>query len=266
MLINCKNNLSVINLFIWGDSLCFRRPFQPDNYGFTYPFLIKKALQQKIGVDVNLMVRSLGGLTIIECCQLVKRDSGYLDFRNDTGVLNVAILQVGVVDCAPLPFTYPFMKIFEKIPYIGNQITGVLKKLRPTLQNIYSKPKTSKKIFLKNYSEILNLLGNRNFIIVGVGIPTPNNEIEQRSPGFQKSAKNYSTLIEEMNENYVDIEGAITSQLLTGNEVDLRDKIIIKEDGHHLTEAGHILYSEMISESIINIINCKPPRTSAIQN
>jgi hypothetical protein len=244
-----------INLFIWGDSLSFRRPFQPDDFGLTYPFLLQKKLKDSIGCEVNLMVRSRGGITIPESRVLINGDCNYLNFRKDDGILNVAVLQYGIVDCGLLPFTYPLLRFFLKVPLIGGKVVYILKKSRNILQKISSKPRTSKKEFLKNYNAITRLLADRGFLVFGIGLPTPNNEMELRSPGFQKSTSEYNELIRGMVENFVDIEQHISGNTDVSNSEDFRDEILIKEDGHHLTQTGHKMYAELISEKIVSVIN-----------
>ena len=167
------------------------------------------------------------------------------------------MLQLGIVDCGLLPFTYPLLRLFLKVPLIGSKIVYVLKKSRHILQKISSKPRTSKRKFLKNYNGITRILADRGFLIFGIGLPNPNNEIELRSPGFQKSTSEYNELIRGMAENFVDIEQHISGNTVVSDSENFRDKILIREDGHHLTQTGHKMYAELISEKILSVINSK---------
>ncbi len=241
----------VINLFIWGDSLSFRRHFQSDDIGFTYPFLLQKKLKNLLNCEVNLMVRSRGGISTPESRVLIYGDCAYLNFRNDEGIINIAVLQLGIVDCAPLPFTYPLLRFFDKVPIIGVHVVHIFKKYRHIFQKISSKPKTSKRKFVNNYIEINRLLSDRGFLVFGIGLPTPTQLIELRSPGFQKSAVYYNELIRNMIDNFVDIE----QHIFDSKSENFREKILVKDDGHHLTQIGHSMYAKLISEKIIAVIS-----------
>lgn len=247
------NPINAINLFVWGDSLSFRRPFQPDDFGLTYPFLTQNRVEQKLSTNINILVRSRGGITIGECKELVKADLAYCKFRNDKGIKNIAVLQLGIVDCGLLPFTYRFLKISQKIPLVGGRIAIFLKKTRPLLQKISSKPRTDPDKFVRDYSKIVNMLSENGFVVLGIGLPTPNDEAELRSPGFKKSAIEYSNMIQKMNLNFIDIEKRILQLQELNSSENVRNKILVTEDGHHLTEVGHLLYAELICDKIVEI-------------
>jgi hypothetical protein len=245
---------TIINLFIWGDSLSFRRPFQNKDVGFTYPHLIQRKIESTSDIRVNLMVRSRGGITIHECQSIIQSDCAYISAPEDN-VFNIAVLQVGIVDCGLLPFTYPLIKISKCIPYIGGYIVSGLKKSRPFFQRINARPRTSQSSFRKKYQEILKSLSSLGFLSISVGLPTPTDEIETRSPGFQKSSKLYSEIIKSINAQFIDIEQLISNASDTiYNQEQNKLQYVVREDGHHLTEKGHELYGMVISDYILKLI------------
>jgi hypothetical protein len=214
--------------------------------------LIKSYLEKEFNCKVNLMVRSKGGITIGECLSLIQTDTGYFTFRNDKGVINIGLLQLGIVDCGILPFTYRLIKTSSKIPLIGGRIVRLLKNSRPLLQKIYSSPKTSKKEFFNKYKKIVEILQNKEYLVIGIGLPKPTNEIEKRSPGFQNSASQYNQLIESIVPNFVDVESYICEMEKGQLNSDFRNTILVKEDGHHLTVDGHSLYAELVTKIVKN--------------
>lgn len=247
--------VTVINLFIWGDSLSFRRPFQNKDIGITYPHRIQRIIETRTDIRINLMVRSRGGITIRDCQSIIQSDCAYVSTPQDN-IFNIAILQVGIVDCGLLPFTYPLIKVAKHMPYLGGYIVLALKKSRPFFQRINARPRTNATSFRKKYQEILNLLSSLGFTTVSIGLPTPPAEIELRSPGFQKSSKAYSEIIKSINPHFIDIEQLISNSL--GADLSSEDnklQYLIKEDGHHLTEKGHELYGKVISDYILKLID-----------
>lgn len=225
-----------LNLLIYSDSLAFRRAAQAQDLAFTYPFLLKRLIEQTYGTRVNLVMRGGGGLRIGELAQIVKRDTGY--FGGDSQAVNIAVLQFGIVDCAPHPITYAFSPAIRLIPIIGPAMLAKLVKHRRGLQRVYSYTVTSKKAFSKAYSEIVYTCRGVHIRPLAVGLPLPTLAIEHRSPGFRRNASIYNELIRGViPDSFCDIESQISESL--------RDELLLP-DGHHLTEKGHSLYAESI--------------------
>lgn len=235
-----------LNLLVYSDSLAFRRPDQPQDVSFTYPFLLKKLIEEKFNISVNLIIRGAGGEDITYLKKIFSRDSGY--FGGDETVLNVAVMQCGVVDCAPRPFTYIFFPIFRRIPFLGGKIELFLYKHRRIFQLIYSYSKISPKKFAQGYLSIKKISIISKIKIITVGVPIPPSKIEYRSPGFQKKIKDYNLIISTIVPDYFcDIEAQI-------NDNNERDKVLLK-DGHHLTVHGHSTYANSIFPFIEKLIS-----------
>lgn len=225
-----------INLFVYSDSLAFRRPGQSPDLRFTYPFLFSQLIESELGIRTNLVMRGGGGVRIRDIAQVIKRDIGY--FGGDEKVLNIAVLQFGIVDCAPRPFTYVLSPVLRKIPFLGPNILAALSRHRRGLQNLWSYAVTSRTAFRREYASIVYACRSVHIRTLAVGLPLPPLSIEHRSPGFRRNASLYNELIRDViPESFCDIEGDMTESM--------RDALLLA-DGHHLTEEGHRFYAERL--------------------
>ena len=125
-----------LNLYIYSDSLAFRKTSQAQDLSFTYPFKLKDLVETNLGIRTNLLLRGGGGLNIKQIREIVQRDSGY--FGGDDQALNIAVLQLGIVDCAPRPITYVLKPFLSSLPVVGPMILKILVKRRRGLQNLWS--------------------------------------------------------------------------------------------------------------------------------
>lgn len=229
-----------INLYIYSDSLAFRRLEQPQDISFTYPFVLKELIEARLGIRTNLLLRGGGGADIKRIKEILVRDSGY--FGGDHQALNIAILQVGIVDCAPQPFTYLLAPMLRKMPIVGPKLLVKLAKHRSRLQTLCSYTVTSRRRFKKEYNFIVRTCHGAKIRPIAVGLPLPSLAIEQRSPGFRRSASIYNHLIRDViPESFCDIEEQMTESL--------RESLLLA-DGHHLTEDGHRFYAENLFDKL----------------
>lgn len=225
-----------INLYIYSDSLAFRRLEQPQDISFTYPFVLKGLIETRLGIRTNLLLRGGGGADIKCIKEILTKDSGY--FGGDHKTLNIAILQVGIVDCAPQPITYLLAPTLRKIPIVGPKLLAKLAKHRRRLQALCSYTVTSRSRFQKEYTSIIRTCHDAKIRPIAVGLPLPLLAIEQRSPGFRRSASLYNQLIHDIiPESFCDIEQQINESL--------RESLLLN-DGHHLTEDGHRFFAEKL--------------------
>ena len=234
-----------LNLYVYSDSLAFRRPGQPQDLRFTYPFLLKELIESKLGIRTNLLLRGRGGgLTIRQIRKIVRIDSGY--FGGEDNALNIAILQFGIVDCAPQPITYLLSPFLRKLPLVGPTILEKLVKHRRGLQNLWSYDVTSKRRFKKEYASIVYTCHSAQIRPLAVGMPLPFFHIDNRSPGFRRNTAIYNQLIREViPDSFCDIEQRMTESL--------RETILLP-DGHHLTEDGHRFYANTIFEQLTKLV------------
>lgn len=234
------NSGKFINLYIYSDSLAFRRIGQSQDISFTYPFILKGLIEARLGIRTNLLLRGGGGADIKHIRKMVVRDSGY--FGGDAKVLNIAVLQFGIVDCAPQPITYLLAPVLRSVPIVGPNILARLVRHRRGLQALCSYTITSRARFKKEYASIVHTCHGAKIRPIAVGLPLPPFHIEHRSPGFRRSVSIYNQLIcDVIPESFCDIEQQMTESL--------RESLLLP-DGHHLTEDGHRLYAEKLFDKL----------------
>lgn len=225
-----------LNLFIYSDSLAFRRPGQPHDLGFLYPFVLKNLIEARLGIRVNLVFRGSAGAALPRQRAVVVQDTGY--FGGPGECLNIAIIQAGVVDAARHPFTYKLAPLLRRVPVVGERAIAALVPHRRRLQLMWSYCETSKAVFVKEYARIVDACRRSTLRPIAVGMPLPTTAIEWRSPGFRQSVAEYNELIRAaVPDAFCDVEARFTEET--------RDRLLLS-DGHHLTEAGHALYAEAL--------------------
>jgi len=201
-------------------------------------------VEMNLGCRTNLLVRGGGGLTVKRIREIVEQDSGYLG--GDDQALNIAVLQFGIVDCAPRPITYVLSPFLRSLPVVGPKILASLIKHRRGLQNLCSYNATSKGRFKKEYAAIIYICNSVHIRTLAVGMPIPPFSIEHRSPGFRRSAAIYNELIRDViPESFCDIEQHMTESLR---------EFLLLSDGHHLTEEGHRFYAETLFERVKRLL------------
>lgn len=233
-----------LNLYVYSDSLAFRRKQQSQDLQFLYPFVLKGLIESRLGIRTNLVMRGNGGALVRTVHATLLRDTGFFGFSAET--INIAVLQCGVVDCAPQPFTYALAPMIRSVPIVGEKILAFLGEHRRTLQSFWSYRAVSKRRFVRHYANLLRTCRVAALEPIAVGMPLPTLGIEQRSPGFRQSVAAYNPLIQQsLPDRFCDIEAEIS-------EAD-RDLLLL-DDGHHLTEAGHQLYAESIYRHVERIV------------
>jgi len=229
-----------LNLFVYSDSLAFRRTGQSHDLRFLYPFVLKDLIESRLGIRANLVLRGVAGATVPQLCATVIRDTGYYGGAAD--ILNIAIIQGGIVDSARHPFTYKMAPLLRKIPVLGERVLGGLVKHRRRLQLIWSYSETSKPVFARTYARIVETCRRNAVRPIAVGMPLPTLAIESRSPGFRQSVTEYNALIRQaLPAAFCDVESRFSEET--------RDRLLL-DDGHHLTQAGHTLYAEALLEHV----------------
>lgn len=238
------NGRKFLNLLVYCDSLAFRRGGQSQDMSFTYPFVLRNLVEKAWNVRVNLLLRGWRGIKIADIREIIGRDSCF--FGGDAEALNIAVLQFGVVDCAPQPATYLFAPLLRKMPFVGARILAVLERHRRRLQILCSYRPTSMRRFRKEYALIVRICVGAKIRPIAVGLPVPPLAIEHRSPGFRRSTSQYNELIRDViPESFCDIERHMSESL--------RDTFLMS-DGHHLTEEGHRLYAKTIFDQLGKLV------------
>lgn len=148
---------------------------------------------------------------------------------------NVIIIQSGIVDCAPRPFTQ-FEEHFFSLNFFTKGCKTILRKLtkswlRSLRKIAWTSPKNFK-FYCERFKETYP-----NIPILAIGILPPRPEYEQLAKGISKRILEYNNILKtEFGKNYIDTS-------------DMPDEGIMS-DHHHLTSVGHQFIYDKIIEQI----------------
>ncbi len=228
----------IVHLYFYTDSVAFPR-IEDQALEQTWPFLVKDRLEAEYGVRVYLCLRGLGGGTIGEIRSIFLRDIGY--FRGQGGdTVSLVILNTGVVDASPQPFTY-CLRIIGRIPLIGpklwHYVQVPLRPHRAILQRIWSYKRTSPTRFKYLFDHMVRQVGRLNMAAISIDTPLTPTPLEDRSPGLRTAIQQYNALKRANTE-------------VTHVAMDwVRDEYYL-EDGHHLTLTGHRLLADRLIDAV----------------
>lgn len=145
---------------------------------------------------------------------------------------DVVIIQTGIVDCSPRPFT-KFEEHFFKLNIFTKGIKAILKRLTKSwLRNLRKVAWTSPKNFRFYCNQFLETYLNTP--VFAIGILPPREEYEKQLKGITKRIELYNGILKEVfGENYIDTS-------------DMPDTGIMS-DHHHMTVVGHqFIYDKII--------------------
>ena len=210
---------------IFSDSLALPREIpQKVFYEQTYP--------AKLSEKHVVAQYSKGGGTIKD---LLDQTFYYKMFCPD-----VVIIQSGIVDCAPRPFTL-FEEHFFKLNFFTKACKAVLKRLTKNwLRNVRKVAWTSPKDFRLYCNQFIETYPNTP--VYAIGILPARKEYETLAKGITKRIQQYNTILKEtFGKNYIDTS-------------DMPDEGIMS-DHHHLTVVGHQYIYDKITQHLTEIEN-----------
>lgn len=148
---------------------------------------------------------------------------------------NLAVLQVGIVDCAPRFMTKNELAFFKNFGIVGKAIIAFSNK--NIVRRIRNTTYTSPKKFEENISSIIKKLEPIPVLILGI-VPAFD-EYEKKLPGINKRIVQFNTVLQKFN-HYISLQDF--------------DKEGIMSDHHHLNPLGHrIIFDKIINR--ISILN-----------
>jgi|GEM_PF-1770245 len=218
-----------IYLYFYVDSVGFPRLNQPPD--ITWPFLLKDLLERNCNVSVYPYMRGLAGARIRDIQRIFKRDASYFKAQNDNS-FSFVIYNIGVVDAAPRPFTYPLFHLhkFAKLPLVGRYISLFLSKIlhphRRFFQKIYSFRLTAPETFRERFDQMVSHSHKAGIYPISIDTPLTPVSLEDRSPGLRQSIDLYNSL-----------KHSNTAVLHVPTDW-VKDEHYL-ECGHHFNEAGH---------------------------
>lgn len=198
---------------------------------------------------IPVILRGSGGSNSKDLLKQLKKDAFYFAFddKEESSRISLLILFFGIVDSAPRPITF-LLRHISKIPIIGPRAWNILsryflKPLRPVIQKIWKYHSVSRRRFRKNLNEMLRVVTNPNVVIALCCTPIPSEYVLIRSPGFERSVKQYNKIKREIAVKY-------PRTILVDLETGFRPEYVSQEDGHHFSAKDHEIISVKISESI----------------
>lgn len=236
-----------LKILILADSLALPRGKSWGNipYETTYPYLLQKSL-----IEIPRLSQSV----IIERGMRFRTVEKVLEDWDELVGLRqpqIVIIHVGIVDCAPRVLSQKQYSLISKLPKkIRDIILKGIHKYRSIIIRTFSQKVYVTELKFKKYiREIIDRANEDNVqSLVFINIITPPDDLEIRSPGYQKNVKKYNHILEtSCNNDFVTL-------------LDL-DKIIIDNgktenltiDGMHINISGH----QLLSEELVRIINNK---------
>lgn len=208
----------------------------------TYPYLLEKKLRETEDYRDFIFINRAQRFRTI-----VKTENEFSDFA-ELHKADIAIIHCGIVDCAPRVFTESQRKWIEKLPKTFQRpILMPARIFRKTIIQHVRKGNNyvSQDDFRKSLENVLQKSKSIGMKTIIVNIIRPPDELERRSPNFQKNADSYNKIIQDMAENYeatlIDLDRWIHKN---GGH----DKLT--SDGMHINEAGHAFMNEQLIEAI----------------
>lgn len=219
------------HIALYGDSLSLPRPGVVQN-GQRHIMRLHDTLEPRLGMIVDVLDRGEGATTISALKGKITHDKHY--FR-DRGFL--ALLQSGIVDCAPRPVADSTREKIGKLPsFIRKRIIKYLHNNRTkiVLKRFYVR--TDLSTFQKEYEASLAILKKCYEHTFCVNICPAPESFEKVSPGVTKQIENYNQVIQAAasaaGAKLVDVNAMIRS----GGDI---YDYIVRDDDHHITALTH---------------------------
>lgn len=215
-------------------------------YKRTYVELLISYFHEK-KIELEVVKSTIGASNIRTITKQLGIDNFYYSNQID-----IAVVQIGIVDCAPRPVPEFVRKIIGRLPpFIKERVISFISNNRRAILNAgFRYFITSKKDFDKCTGEFLKKLLSQSKQIFVIGICPTNNYFDHKSPGFQKSIEDYNA-IWKLNIAKHSLDNIVFLDMIEaiGNSQSI-DEYIIRNDGHHITEKAHNLIFNLIKNKI----------------
>lgn len=234
----------ILKVRLYGDSLALPRPGYLNNSERYISRLAAWWMRQPAVRSVELCDRSKGSSTVADLYNWYEHDNGYF---GETG--DVLIIHCGVVDCAPRPVPQRVRRGIARLPAALKRRT--IKLLHDHRARILERTGGWRHIepptFQAIYQKWMEHAAGRFSRIYLINIAPTNEATEKHSPGFSKSIAQYNEIIAELvsalgyeNLFLIDVYKALS------RDKDEIDRLILPDDGHHITSLAHRIYSDEI--------------------
>lgn len=201
-------------ILIIGDSLPHSRIHKNQLIESSWPYLLTEK------DDCYVMNVALGGSTTNQALKIINSLSGYyVANRDDVKQFDAVIVQIGVVDCTPRP---PKVMSFI-LKHVEKNIQ------RRLLRYIPKAPWVSRQKFRKNIEEIQCKALQFSDKVVFISIMRGCGNFVKNVPDVNRYVDKYNKIIESVanKSKIVDVDQSKSH------------KLILLDDGHHLSSYGH---------------------------
>ena len=233
---------------LYGDSVSLPRETEGVRYFDCYSELLACGLREAYpDAEVFLYNRSYSGPKITDTYETCRADTFF--FGNDGN--DIAILQCGIVDCAPRPVPPRIRSIVTRLPdALRNLIISFIHRNRASmLRSGLIWRVTPPQTFTASLIETLKLMAHSFSRVYVINIAPTTAATEAHSPGLSQSIDQYNWLTREgiaavgnPKIRLIDVHSAILSQAQP------IEQYVSQIDGHHITVTAHQLYADLLLE------------------
>jgi lysophospholipase L1-like esterase len=237
-----------MKVVILADSLAMPRPRSegdiPDDA--TYPSLLDQTLRRKFGGSAPIVIERGARRRTIEFVLADWPDLVELKSAE------IVIVHVGIVDCAPRVFMRLEHELLNQLRprALRDAILRFVHKHRRAIVRMRPRVYVPPARFRRHVEEVIELArASAVQSLVFINILSPPDDLEARSPGFQKNVLLYNQILEECVHgerlSLIDLDGMI-------REAGGSEKLTI--DGIHINEAGHAIVASVLEEHVLNFV------------
>ena len=209
------------------DSLGAPRPAVP--WEFTYPGILQSKFCDR--PEVFFCYETRRGSTT--CC--LSNPDLLVSYTPD-----IAIVQLGIVDCVPRIFTQLENVILSRLPGLIRNILIWLgtRFRRRSAKRAYVKPDAC----IRNWQDFLNKTGEINCRVVIIPVALPGKVFSEHNPEAEKSIRIYNESVEKLAENFSHV------YILPNWDKDTKvyDDLFLPDDGYHFSKYGHEKIAEFL--------------------
>jgi len=238
------NNPKVITII--GDSLSQVSAEYKVFYQDTYPFKLQMLFDAN---EYHIRLRSRGTNQVVS--QSLEENLNADILLNNSQYI---ILHLGIVDCAPRLFGYMedrIIFVLSRLPVVKILVNALIKfksKHRRFFTKYFPKTYVSHKIFKEKYALILKRTREtakpKKLFIINIADTSEKNKY--RSYNFEKNILEYNQILKELVDKNSDFCELVDFYSATKQNREL----IIKDEGIHLSKAGHNFLAQLLHEKI----------------
>jgi len=188
------------------------------------------------GAAIVRWVRSAGGVSSREVLAEVRQIASYV---GSVRSWDAAIIQVGIVDCAPRPFGRHLQEVIDRIPGLRPRVI----KLFPLLVRIRSRPW----VRLEQFERTLQLAVREALEFCGRVVLV---EIVPPGPGLEAKLMPFAETVAEYNAALRGLAALDPERVTTVRALDVVSSDVVLPDGHHLTVAGHTAIAAAVATAL----------------